>query len=607
VARATKAKKTKRKKSRSRPQATAKIRVTAEPDTSARLKEAYESDDVRALAALIAEVAAERDTLAEANSALTATNTALTDKTSALSEEVETLALSRDQLKQRVDHLTRLLFGRRSEKLTREELGQLALAFGATDVQAAGAEPEVPAPTVPSEADDSGSDDEGKKRKKREHPGRTRLSPELERKVTPVSVPEGERTCKCCGALMKCIGHLDHERIEYIPAKLVVHVERREKLGCKNPACRGDATTAKRSRERDIHLRVGASLLAHLVESKCDDALPIYRQRDQLNRLGFDVPLNTLYGYWGYVLNLLRPIADTTLSVVLGDPVYVAMDDTKLEVLDKSKAKGIYRGHLWCFTATTPLVAYGFTETWEAREIVPWVSAIEGFIQCDDYGGYSSSVKWPDGGERILIPPERRLGCMMHVRRRFYEAFKQSDSRATAPLVMIKKLYAIEAEAKKRELDHHARGALRAEESLPILDEFQDWVDDHDERLLPSSLLGRAVHYAKQQRPFVRRCFRDGRFEIDNGHTERQIREPAIGRKNYLFTGSTEGAKLLAAAYTLVQSGRNVGIPVPLYLIDVIHKLEDGWPVRRIRELVPDQWAQLHLTSATDEFAQYMR
>jgi transposase len=583
----------------------------------ARLKEAYESEDVRALAALIVEVAAERDAVAErntalietntaltdTNTALTDTNTALTEKTAALAEEVHTLALSRDQLEQRVHHLTRLLFGRRSEKLTREELGQLALAFGATEAQAAAAEPEVPTPAPPSDEDGSAS---GKKRKKRKHPGRTRLSPELERKITPVPVPEGERTCKCCGVLMKSMGHLDHERVEYVPAKLVVHVERREKLACKNSACRGDATTAARSRDRDVHLRVGASLLAHLVESKCDDALPIYRQRDQLKRLGFDVPLNTLYRYWGYVMKLLKPVADTTLSVVLGDPVYVAMDDTKLEVLDQTKAKGIYRGHLWCFTGTTPLVAYGFTETWEAQEIVPWVSAIEGFIQCDDYGGYSGSVSWPGGGEAILIPPERRLGCMMHVRRRFYEAFKQSDPRAATPLVMIKKLYAIEADAKERELGHDARGALRAEKSLPILDEFQEWVDDHDGKLLPSSLLGRAVHYAKQQRPFVRRCFRDGRFEIDNGHTERQIREPAVGRKNFLFTGSAEGARLLAAAYTLVQSGRNVGIPVPLYLIDVINKIEDGWPVRRIRELVPDRWAELHLASATDKLAQQM-
>jgi transposase len=587
--------------------------VTSQSELMARLAAAHESGDIRALTELVAEVlterdaaAAERDVAAAERDALAGLNTVLTEKTSTLGKEVKTLEQSRAQLQQRVDYLTRMLFGRRSEKLTREELGQLALAFGASEEAANAAEPEVPTPDTPAESNDDESTGDGgkKKRKKRKHPGRTRLSPELERKVTPVPVPEGERTCQCCGGEMACIGHLDHERVEYVPAKLVVHVERREKLACQAPSCRGDAVTAERKDQRDTHLRVGASLLAHLVESKCDDALPIYRQRDQLKRLGFDVPLNTLYGYWSYVTNLLRPVADTTLSVVLGDPHYVAMDDTKLDVLDKTKGKGIYRGHLWCFTGTSPLVAYGFTETWEAQEIVPWVGAIEGFVQCDDYKGYSSSVDWPGGGARILIPPERRLGCMMHLRRRFYEAFKQSDKRAAEPLALIKALYEIEAEAKTGGLDYDARGALRAERSLPILDQLEEWVDDHQNKLLPTSLLGRAVGYAKQQRPFIRRCFRDGRFEIDNGHTERQIREPAIGRKNFLFTGSADAAKSLAAAYTLVQSCRNLGFSAREYLIDVIHKLERGWPLRRIRELVPDRWAELHRLAPPDDLPQ---
>ena len=110
----------------------------------------------------------------------------------------------------------------------------------------------------------------------------------------------------------------------------------------------------------------------------------------------------------------------------------------------------------------------------------------------------------------------------------------------------------------------------------------------------PASTLGNAARYALAQRPYLRRCFTDGRFEIDNGHVERLLREPAIGRKNYLFTGSVDGARRLAAAYSLVQSCRNLGIITRDHLIDVIHKLEAGWPMRRIVELVPDRWAREH-------------
>jgi hypothetical protein len=217
---------------------------------------------------------------------------------------------------------------------------------------------------------------------------------------------------------------------------------------------------------------------------------------------------------------------------------------------------------------------------------------MDGFIQCDDYKGYSKLVSLEGLPPRVLVPPERRLGCMMHVRRRFHDALKLGDNRATEPIVFIREMYLVEAEAKARQLDARARLALRTERSLPWLVKLEKWLDTHVQRLLPTSKLGEACSYALQQRAFIRRCFTDGRFEIDNGKVERAIREPAIGRRNYLFTGSADAAQRLADAYTLVQSCRGLGISTRDYLIDVLDKLEHGWPVRRVAELVPDGWAR---------------
>ena len=77
-----------------------------------------------------------------------------------------------------------------------------------------------------------------------------------------------------------------------------------------------------------------------------------------------------------------------------------------------------------------------------------------------------------------------------------------------------------------------------------------------DTSIVSRSPLGKAARYALGQRDFVRNCYRDGHFEIDDGLCERMTREPAIGRKNYLFTGSDKAAKRLSASYTLVQSCR---------------------------------------------------
>ena len=547
--------------------------------------------------ALFDATASERDAAKSERDAAKSERDAAESERDAAESERDALQTKSDRLQVQVEQLTRMLFGRRTERLSAEDLAQLTLAFHGTEEQAAAQDPDVPHPPPPTEQAEA-DDGDAKKKKKRNHPGRTKLSPLIERRVTDVPVPEGERVCTCCGEEMGVIGHVEHECVQYEPAKFVVDVERREKRGCQN--CRGDAVTAERQQAPAVARRVGSSLLAHLIESKCDDALPIYRQRDQFKRLGFEVPQNTLYGYFTYATDLLMPVAQVTHSVVLGDEVYVALDDTGLRVLDRRRKGGSYRGHLWCFTGSGPLVAYDFTESWQADEIMPWIAAIgDGtFIQCDDYKGYSASVRWPGGGERILVRPERRLGCSMHVRRRFFNALKAGDSRATEPIGHWKSLYKLEALAKEQGLDAVGRGALRAERSIPVLDSFDAWVDAHDGVVVPSTPLGKAVRYAKHQRPFIRRCFSDGRFEIDNGHTERTIKEPAIGRKNFLFTGSADAAKRLAGAYTLVQSCRSLGIDTRAYLIDLIDKLEAGWPLRRLRELVPDRWAQLHAGAA---------
>lgn len=505
---------------------------------------------------------------------------------------IGTLHEDNERLTYHLETAIRARYGRSSEKLTAEELGQLVLAWGGSEEQAAEGEPDVPTQSSPTEqGQDQPPTKPRKRRRRRRHRGRSQLDPDLPRIINEIPVSDEDRKCIHCGAVMTAIGHVDHERVEFIPARIEVHVERREKVACKE--CEQDITTADRRDSKPYERRAGSSLLAHLLESKCDDALPVYRQQDQFRRLGFDVPLNTLYGYWSYATSLLTPLADVILSTVLGEDI-VGVDDTKLNYLDPSDPRGIQRGHLWCFVGTGQLVAFTFTESWRAQDIEPWLSAIDGFIQCDDYKGYGVTLVDSDGQKRILVPPDQRLGCMMHVRRRFHSAFQGGNLSAAVPLKLIKEIYAIEEHAKAERLDPEPRLALRQRESLPLVDQLDQWVDKNLPELRPTSPLARAAKYASQQRPFIRRCFSDGRFEIDNGRVEREIREPAVGRKNFLFAGSADAAARLAAAYTVVLSARHAGLPVREYLIDVLDKLAGGWKARRIGELLPDQWTLLH-------------
>jgi hypothetical protein len=238
-------------------------------------------------------------------------------------------------------------------------------------------------------------------------------------------------------------------------------------------------------------------------------------------------------------------------------------------------------------------VAYGYTPSWDATEITEWFSAIDGFIQCDGYAGYSTEVEDEQTGQTLVaVPSERRLGCGMHIRSKFHDALLAKDGRAAIPLKHFSDLYQIEADCKDRSLDADARAQERRRRSLPILAEFDSWVDEQHPKLLPKSPLRRATTYAINQRPFFQRCFQDGRFEIDNGRTERWIRPFAVARRGFLFTGSMRGGERLAAAFTLVDSCLILGIDPYRYLVDVINKLERGWRLRQLSELIPHRWAR---------------
>jgi transposase len=584
-----------------------------------------------------------------------------------LLDVIVSLQQDNERLTARLHTAMRSRFGRRSEKLTAEELGQLVIAFGGTPEQASQENPDVPVTPVPEDGEDAPEDgeqvpeNEGAAKKPRKRRKKTAVSSDVQRTIVPVPVPDDQRACVHCKGEMTPIGHVDQERIEFHPARFEIIVQRREKVACKK--CRQDICTAdsipgeqaraqvattlteamdtgKATREAPvekigsaqeaaqpvaasvqcgdepaaeaaadaaqqasapreasetsaIRRRAGVSLLAHLVESKCDDALPVYRQRDQFSRLGVTFPLNTLYSYWMAALAIISPVAEAVLSEVLGSDI-VGVDDTKLDYLDPENRGQRRRGHLWCFVSQGALVAFDFTKTWCAEDIAPRLFAIDGFIQCDDYKGYGTKIANGAGAPRPLVPLDRRLGCLMHVRRRFHKAFKSGEKDAIIALGHIKSIYEVEAEAKQLGLDADGRLRLREAKSLKPLDDFYQWADGQRDKLRPSSYLAEAVNYAGAQRVFVERCFTDGRFELDTGRVERQIREPAVGRKNYLFSGSPKAATLLAGGYSLVCSCRNLGVPTRPYLVDVMTRLEAGFPLKRINELRPDQWAIDH-------------
>ncbi|MGK4008282.1 IS66 family transposase [Sorangium sp. So ce1036] len=304
------------------------------------------------------------------------------------------------------------------------------------------------------------------------------------------------------------------------------------------------------------------------------------------------------------VLGLLVDLRDknTALSAKLASAVakriqervlgsyYLRADDTGMRVLDRDHPAGVKRGHIWGFVGAE-LVSFVYAPDWRAKHPAALLQGFTGYLQGDGYAGYGAMLRGDDEGE-VIVPEERRLGCGMHIRAKFEKAAKGGDARAAVALAYFKATYRIEAACKAEALSPEARLARRHELSIPVVDKLYEWIQELHLRLVPNTPLYIATQYAINQEAAWRRCFTDGRFEIDNDEVERRLRSVALGRKNYLFAGSDKGAERLAVGYTLFGSCRMHGVNPLAWATDVLGKLQGGWPRERLDELLPDAWAR---------------
>ena len=174
---------------------------------------------------------------------------------------------------------------------------------------------------------------------------------------------------------------------------------------------------------------------------------------------------------------------------------------------------------------------------------------------------------------------------------------QDTDCRVAYPLKLIGRLYRIEHLADARRLTPESRAELRKERSTPVLEKLKRWFAATRASEPPSTDLAKAAGYVVNHWNALTRFVEDGRVSLDNNLCEQQLRDIALGRKNYLFAGSHDAARRAAALYSLTRTCAQYGVPPLPYFTDVLGKLANGWPVNRLDELLPHRWR----TDATPE------
>lgn len=474
-----------------------------------------------------------------------------------------------ESLEQRIEQLLKQLYGNRRERFIDPD--QLLL-FDEDDLKA-----------LQQEARDQTREEKQAAKnpaKKRPGHGRGPLPEHLPREVVRHELPEQEIACPCCGEARAEIGHESSEQLEYIPASFKVLVHHRVKYACRK--CQEHvaiATGPVKPIEKGLP---GPGLLAWSAVGKYGDHLPLYRQEEILARTGVIIRRSTLCDWIAAASRILEPIHRLMGTLVLKSRV-IHTDDTTVKLLPPGGGAA-KTARFWGYLGDEvhPYIVYDFTENRKRDGPATFLSGYEGYLQADAYGGYDGIF----AGGKVL-----EVACWAHARRKWDEARTTDPGRSHYVLALVQKLYAIEREIKgASEID---KRAARQMQSLPLLEELEQWLAAEQPKLLPKSPAGQAATYMVNQWSALKRYCDSGILSIDNNAAERAMKPCAIGRKNWLFVASKLGGQRAAVLMSLIQTCKRNEVEPWAYLRDLLDrlpKLGEAPALESLHELLPDLW-----------------
>jgi len=482
-------------------------------------------------------------------------------------------------------------FGTSSEQTA---VGQEALVFNEAEALAA---PELPEPVIETVTYD----------RRKPVGGRKAQVAGLPVEEIDYRLPEDEQICPQCAGPLHEMGADVRQEIKIVPATATLVKHNRIKYACRHCQCEETTTpilTAPAPKPAFPNSLASASAVAHIMTEKFVMASPLYRQEKQLERNGINICRQTLANWmikgaeWLdlvyrplHVDLLTRPVihADETILQVLREPGRAATADSRMWLYrtgwqEPPDEPDPDQTMIW----SRPIVLFEYQQTRGSKHPKDFLGDYNGFLNTDAYCGYDP-----------LAIQLTLLGCWAHARRTFVDAIKvlppsaQNDKNNPSPahigLKRCNDLYSIEHGLK--DCTAHQRYTARLEKSKPVLDSFKQWLDEMAGKVIPKSKLGQAIGYCRSQWTKLCAFLLDGRLEIDNNRAERSIKAFVIGRKNFLFANTPNGAKASATIYSIVETAKENGLNPFKYLEYLFEKLPniDRDDPAAIAELFP--WA----------------
>lgn len=392
---------------------------------------------------------------------------------------------------------------------------------------------------------------------------KTRLTTDMLPDDLPVEViehelPEDGRICPDCSGELHTMGRETREELRLIPAKAVIVRHVRHVYTCRNCEETSEHTPFVKADMPEPVIKGGFAspeAIAHIASQKFMMASPLYRQEQEWKQNGIRLSRQTMSNWLIKAsADWLEPIYGEMKRRLCGHDVLHG-DETVLQVLKEPGKTAQSKSYMWLFRtsgeAKHQIVLYDYQPDRKYTHAKEFLKGFSGYLHADGYDGYH---KLP---ENITV-----VGCWAHLRRRFFDAMKtlprdkQPDSNAAKGVAYCDRLFKLEKQFAL--LAPEERLKERERQSRPLVDKFYDWIGHLN--ALPQTLLGKAAYYAHSQRQYLERYLQDGRLEISNNRAERSIKPFVIGRKNWLFSNTPNGARASAVYYSLIVTARENGL-----------------------------------------------
>ena len=341
------------------------------------------------------------------------------------------------------------------------------------------------------------------------------------------------------------------------------------------------------------------SVLAHVANEKFGFGMPLHRQEERFAAIGLPIDRSTM-SRW---LEEVGAIAGATIveamrQEALATAFCIATDATGIRVQpaprDDHQRQLCRRAHFFVQIADADHVFFEYTPEETSAVVQRMFEGFSGFVQADAKSVFDVLYRPPKDREpiddaRSDLGVRHEVGCWSHARTKHWEAaIATQDVVAREALARIMYMFRLERAWKSRLPD--VRKTLRDRFLRAHLDAFFELVEPAYERVKHQrGMVRSALGYCVRQKAALLRFLDDGRLEMTNNHSERQLRRVATGRAAWLFVGSDDHGQATGNLLSLIASARLHKLDPEAYLRDVFRVIPH-WPRERFLELAPRYW-----------------